>query len=65
MINPGNTKTKERRVEKEAEEHREQMRKEADEVTISSVDSFPASDPPSFNPGITGASDVHKKKKKK
>jgi hypothetical protein len=65
MANPGDTKTKEKRVEREAEEHRERMKREADEVIISSDDSFPASDPPSFNPGITGASDLHKKKKKK
>jgi hypothetical protein len=29
---------------------------------VSSDDSFPASDPPSFNPGITGAADIKKKK---
>jgi hypothetical protein len=60
----GDTKTKERRVEKIAEEDRERMKRGADEVIISSDDSFPASDPPSFNPGITGAADLRRKKKK-
>lgn len=36
---------------------RERIKKHGDEVTISSDDSFPASDPPSFNPGITGPID--------
>jgi hypothetical protein len=55
----------EKPVEKEAEEHRERMKEHADEVTISSDESFPASDPPSFNPGVTGASDVDKKKRRR
>lgn len=54
---------KQKPVEKKAEKDREQMKKHEDEVVVSSDDSFPASDPPSFNPGITGASDVDKKKK--
>ena len=33
-----------------------------DKVVVSSDESFPASDPPSFNPGITGAADIKKKK---
>jgi len=44
------------------EKERERIDAEKDEVTISSNDSFPASDPPSFNPGVTGAHDVKKKK---
>ena len=46
-----------------AEDERKRIEKEEDEVTISSNESFPASDPPSFNPGITGAGDVKKRKK--
>ncbi len=69
MVVPVSTKTpgstnKEKRVAKEAEDDRERMKSHADEVTISSDDSFPASDPPSFNPGVTGASDAGKRKKK-
>jgi len=45
-----------------AEEERKRIEKEEDQVTIDSDESFPASDPPSFNPGITGAADVKKKK---
>jgi len=44
-----------------AEHERERIRDEEDEVTINSDESFPASDPPSFNPGVTGAADVNKK----
>jgi hypothetical protein len=46
-----------------AEDERERIEKEEDEVTINSDESFPASDPPSFNPGVTGPGDVKKKKK--
>lgn len=45
-----------------AEDERTRIKKEEDEVTINSDESFPASDPPSFNPGVTGAADVNKKK---
>ncbi|MCF8476343.1 MAG: hypothetical protein K9G60_04890 [Pseudolabrys sp.] len=47
-----------------AAEERKRIEQEEDQVTIDSDESFPASDPPSFNPGITGAADVKKKKKK-
>jgi len=49
-------KKKERPVEKEAEDDREKMKEGEDKVVVSSDESFPASDPPSFNPGTTGAS---------
>jgi len=46
-----------------AQNERERIERKEDEVTLDSDDSFPASDPPSFNPGTTGAKDVKKKKK--
>jgi hypothetical protein len=46
-----------------AHDERERIEKEEDEVTVSSDESFPASDPPSFNPGVTGAADLRKSKK--
>lgn len=46
-----------------AEDERERIKDEEDKVTINSDESFPASDPPSFNPGITGPGDVKKPKK--
>jgi hypothetical protein len=46
-----------------AQKERERIERKEDEVTIDSDKSFPASDPPSFNPGTTGAADVKKKKK--
>lgn len=46
-----------------AREERERIERKEDEVTVDSDESFPASDPPSFNPGVTGAHDVKKKKK--
>jgi hypothetical protein len=58
----GHSAVKDKPVEAEAEQQREDMKEREDKVTVSSDDSFPASDPPSFNPGVTGASDVKKKK---
>jgi hypothetical protein len=46
-----------------AEDERKRIDTEEDEVTISSDESFPASDPPSFNPGVAGPGDVKKKMK--
>jgi hypothetical protein len=48
--------------EEHAENERERIEDEEDQVTVNSDESFPASDPPSFNPGVTGAADVKKKK---
>jgi hypothetical protein len=50
------------RPKEHAEDERKRIVKEEDEVTINSDASFPASDPPSFNPGTTGAADIKKKK---
>ena len=44
------------------EKERERIEREEDTVVVNSDESFPASDPPSFNPGVTGASDSKKKK---
>jgi hypothetical protein len=44
------------------ENERQRIETEEDEVTVNSEDSFPASDPPSFNPGVTGAAEVKRKK---
>jgi len=46
-----------------AREERQRIERKEDEVTVNSDESFPASDPPSFNPGTTGAKDAEKKKK--
>lgn len=58
----GHTPGKEKPVERQAEKERARIESQEDEVVISSDESFPASDPPSFNPGVTGAGDVKKKK---
>jgi hypothetical protein len=46
-----------------ADEERERIERKEDRVVIDSDESFPASDPPSFNPGITGTPRTEKKKK--
>jgi hypothetical protein len=58
----GHASIKEKPVERQAEKERERIERQEDEVVISSDESFPASDPPSFNPGVTGARDAKKKK---
>jgi hypothetical protein len=54
---------KDKRVEREAEEQREQEKKHGDKVDVSSDDSFPASDPPSFTPIKGEKGDVRPLKK--
>jgi hypothetical protein len=44
------------------EKERERIEREEDKVVVNSDESFPASDPPSFNPGVTGAAEFKKKK---
>lgn len=46
------------KAKKHAEKERERIEKEEDKVVINSDESFPASDPPSFNPGVTGPTDI-------
>ena len=45
-----------------AELEHARIEREEDTVVVNSDESFPASDPPSFNPGVTGAGDARKKK---
>ena len=45
-----------------AELERARIEREEDKVVINSDESFPASDAPSFNPGVTGAGGARKKK---
>lgn len=47
-----------------ARKERERIERQEDEVTVDSDESFPASDPPSFNPGTSGAARGKKKKTK-
>lgn len=46
------------KAKKHAEKERERIEKEEDKVVVNSDESFPASDPPSFNPGVTGPTDI-------
>jgi hypothetical protein len=50
------------RPKQHAEKERYRIEREEDEVVVNSDESFPASDPPSFNPGVTGAHDVKRKR---
>jgi hypothetical protein len=53
---------KEKKPKEHAKHERERIEDKEDEVVLSSDESFPASDPPSFNPGVTGAADTKKKR---
>lgn len=64
LDNRGQSVWRDKPVEKKADKERERIEQEEDEVVISSDESFPASDPPSFNPGITGAHDARRKRKR-
>lgn len=59
--NRGESIRQEKPMEKKAEQERERIEQEADEVDLAADESFPASDPPSFNPGVTGAAKADKK----
>jgi hypothetical protein len=60
--NRAHAPAKEKTVQRQAEKERGRIESQEDEVVVSSDESFPASDPPSFNPGVTGASEVKRKK---
>ncbi len=46
-----------------AAQERGRIERNEDQVVVDSDESFPASDPPSFNPGVTGAPRSKKQKK--
>ncbi len=48
------------RLKHHVEMERERIERQEDKVVINSDESFPASDPPSFNPGVMGAGDPKK-----
>jgi hypothetical protein len=57
-----NLEAKMEKPKQHIELERARIEREEDEVVVNSDESFPASDPPSFNPGVTGASDARRKK---
>ena len=52
-----------KKLKERVRDERERIKQKEDEVTRDSEQSFPASDPPSFNPGTASANDVKKKKR--
>ena len=50
------------KLKERVRDERERIKRKEDEVTRDSEQSFPASDPPSFNPGTASANDVKKKR---